>query len=610
MSTRAAAFIAAISLLGRTGPAQQEGSPPILKVSEVQPGMRGKAWTVFAGTAPEEIPAEILGVLKNALGPRQHLILARLGGKVERTNVAGGMSGSPVYVDGKLAGAVAFRISVFSPEAICGITPIEQMLEIGEFDQSRPADARVPDKPGQRAMVEVPGELLRNVTAAAGTPPQGWFLTPIEAPITFSGFEDGVLREFAPLLQQAGVTVAQGGASAGLLNTKPAPGWQNALRPGDAVSGVLVSGDMSMTVMGTVTYNDGKRVLAFGHPFLKLGPVNMPMAKSEVVMTLASAFQPNKFGNATEVVGALRQDRQSGVLGALGEESEMIPVDMKIRTFAESMKLIKEKDLTFRVFVQQRWTPFLMMLTLFNGLSGLNDFAEESTFRLSGDVELEGGQKISLSTISAPTEMPIPNSMLLAGWWGEKFNRLFLNAVQTPRLKRVHATVDLLPKRRVAAIESAWIAENEVDPGSEVPVRVYVRPYRGERIDRQIAVRIPAGFPKGEHRILVSDADTLNRMQSAAGAANRFIDLPQTVSLLNQERTNDKLYVALVQSRPTVYYDDKTMPSLPASVANVMQNGRAGSRAFVTSPETAEEQAAIPFEMQISGSASLRIKVR
>ena len=609
MMTRAAAFFAAISLFGLVGLAQQSGRPPILGVSEVKPGMRGTAWTVFAGSTPEEIPVEILGVLRNALGPRQHLILARLGGKVERTNVAGGMSGSPVYVDGKLAGAVAFRISVFSPEAICGITPIEQMLEIGDFDQSRPADARVPDKPGQRSYVGVPGEMLRNV-AAAGTPVPGWFLTPIETPITFSGFDEGVLREFAPLLKQSGVTVAQGGASSGLLNTKPAPGWQNALRPGDAVSGVLISGDMSMTVMGTVTYNDCKKVLAFGHPFLKLGPVNMPMAKSEVVMTLASAFQPNKFGNATEIVGALRQDRQSGVLGVPGEESEMIPVEMKIRTFAESMKLIKEKDLQFRVFVQQRWTPFLMMLTLFNGLSGLNDFAEESTFRLSGDVELEGGQKISLSTISAPTEMPVPNSMLLAGWWGEKFNRLFLNAVQTPRLKRVHATVDLLPKRRVAAIESAWIAENEVDPGSEVPVRVYVRPYRGERIDRQVTVRIPAGFPKGEHRILVSDADTLNRMQSAAGAANRFIDLPQTVSLLNQERTNDKLYVALVQSRPTVYFDDKTMPSLPASVANVMQNGRAGSRAFVTSPETAEEQAAIPFEMQISGSASLRIKVR
>ena len=608
MINRAAAFIAAISLLGLAGLAQQTGSPPILKVSEVKPGLRGAAWTVFSGSTPEEVPVEILGVLRNALGPRQHLILAKLGGKAERTNVAGGMSGSPVYVDGKLVGAVAFRISVFSPEAICGITPIEQMLEIDDFDQSRPADARVPDKPGQRASVEVPGEMLKNVAAGASTP--GWFLSPIETPITFSGFEEGVLREFAPLLQQAGVAVAQGGASAGLLNTKPAPGWQNALRPGDAVSGVLVSGDMSMSVMGTVTYNDGKKVLAFGHPFLKLGPVNMPMAKSEVVMTLASAFQPNKFGNATEIVGALRQDRQSGVLGALGEESEMIPVNMKIRTFTENRKLIKEKDLTFRVFVQQRWTPFLMMLTLFNGLSGLNDFAEESTFRLSGGVELEGGQKISLSTISAPTEMPVPNSMLLAGWWGEKFNRLFLNAVQTPRLKRVHATVDLLPKRRVALVESAWIAENEVDPGSEVPVRVFIRPYRGERIERLVSVRIPAGFPKGEHRILVSDADTLNRMQSAAGAANRFIDLPQTVSLLNQERTNDKLYVALVQSRPTVYYDDKTMPSLPASVANVMQNGRAGSRTFVTSPETAEEQAALPFEMQISGSASLRIRVR
>jgi hypothetical protein len=141
-------------------------------------------------------------------------------------------------------------------------------------------------------------------------------------------------------------------------------------------------------------------------------------------------------------------------------------------------------------------------------------------------------------------------------------------------------------------------------------VKVYLRPYRGERIEKLVTVRVPAGSPQGNYRILISDADTLNRLQTAAAVANRFIDLPQTVSLLNQERSNTKMYVSLVQARPTVYYDDKTMPSLPGSVANVMQNGRAGSRAFVTSPETAMEQMAVPFDMQISGSASLRIAVR
>jgi len=210
----------------------------------------------------------------------------------------------------------------------------------------------------------------------------------------------------------------------------------------------------------------------------------------------------------------------------------------------------------------------------------------------------------------APSEMPVPAPMLLAGWWGDKFNRLYLNAVKTPRLKRVDATIDLLPARRIATIENAWTSATEVEAGSEVPVKVFLRPYRGERIERNLKVKLPAGMPKGEHRILLSDADTLNRMQSAASAVNRFMDLKETVSLLNQERSNHKLYVSLVEARPTVYSDDKTMPSLPASVLNVMQGGRAGNRSFVTSPESTAEQLAIPFDLVISGSQSLRIIVK
>ena len=584
-----------------------------MKVAEVKPGMTGVAWTVFSGSEPEPVPIEIIGLMKNAWGPKQDIILAKMGGKAQRTNVAGGMSGSPVYIDGKLVGAVSLRMSVFSPDSICGITPIELMLEINDFDVTRPSDARTPDVAPKRAAVEVPTTLLERVVAAGasvGALQSNYFLTPIDTPLVFSGFHETTMREFGPLFQTMGIAPAQGGASAALYASKPVAGWQNSLRPGDAVSGVLVSGDMSMTVMGTVTHNDGKRVLAFGHPFLNLGPVAMPMARSEVVMTLASAFQPNKFGNATDIVGALRQDRHSGVMGMLGEEAAMIPCRLKVRSFGDGEAIRKEKDLNFHVFVQQKWTPFLMMVTLFNSISGLNDFAEESTYRLSGNVELEGYGKLSLASIFAQTERPEPPQLLLAGWWGDKFNKLFTNTVQLPRLKSVDVTLDLLPQRRVAAIENAWAEVSEVEPGSEIPVRAFLRPYRGGRIEKQVIVRVPAGFPKGEHRILLSDADTLNRLQSAAVVANRFIDLPETVSLLNQERTNNKLYVSLVQNRPTVYYDDKTLPSLPASIANVMQNGRTGNRSYLISPETAQEQQAVPFDLMVTGSVSLKIRVK
>jgi len=589
------------------------GPVEILKSSELRPGMKGTAWTVFQGTQPEPVPVEIIGVWKNAWGPRQDVILAKLGGKVERTNVAGGMSGSPVYVDGKLIGAISLRMSVFSPDAICGITPIELMLEVNDLDSSVPDDARTPDKAQARTVLEVPGELLAQAVAAGASAHlsrRSPVMVPIETPLTFSGFHPSVLREFGPLFEQLGLTAVQGGASGALQDPTPAPGWENALRPGDAVAGVLVAGDMSITGLGTVTYNDGKRVLAFGHPFFNLGPVDMPMSKGEVLMVLSSAFQPNKFANATEIVGALRQDRHSAILGVLGEKAPTIPVNVKVRSLDRHGAVRTEKDFRFHVFVQQKWTPYLMMITLFNSISGLNEFADEVTYRLSGEVELDGQPNLSLSTMQAASEMPVPAPMLLAGWWGDKFNKLFLNAIKTPRLKRVNATIDLLPERRVATIETAWAGLTEVEPGSEVPVKVFLQPYRGERIERDFTVKIPADLPQGTHKILLSDAETLNRMQSAAAMASRFMDLPETVSLLNQERSNNKLYVSLVQARPTLYYEDKSLPSLPASVANVMQAGRSGNRRFVAWGESVQEQASIAFDQVITGSYSLAIKVR
>ncbi len=441
-----------------------------------------------------------------------------MGGKGHRTNVAAGMSGSPVYIDGKLVGAVALRFSTFSPDAICGITPIELMLEVNEFDDSLPSNARTPGKnAAHNAGVGgcQPG--------TSGLPPIA-SMVPIETPLNFAGFTENVLPTFAPVFQQMGMTVAAGGAASTMISAKPGRGWQHSLQPGDAVSGILVTGDMSISAMCTVTYNDGKHVLACGHSFFNLGPIDMPMAKAEVITTLASQYQPTKFGNATEIVGALKQDRHSGMLGDLGDTADMVPVTLKVRSFGDNNTIRKERDLHFSVFVQQKWTPYLMMMTLFNSISSLNEFAEETTYRLSGKVALDGQPGVSLSTMLAANEGPAPVPNQLAGWWGDKFNRLFLNPVQIPKLKSVDAIVDILPDRRVAMIENAWVPASEVEAGSEVPVKVFVRPYRGERIERDFTLKIPAGLPKGEHRILFSDAETLNRMQSAAatvGAVHR-----------------------------------------------------------------------------------------
>jgi len=583
----------------------------IMKLNAIKPGMKGTAWTVFQGTEPEPVPIEIVGRLRNQNGPNQDIIVAKMLGKAKITNVAGGMSGSPVYIDGKLIGAVALRMSTFSPDAICGITPIELMLEINDLDKSRPEDARTPDKARARnGAVSVGPDLLGQLQAGLDTPLPSAMMVPIESPLMLSGFSDSALREFGPMFQQMGVNAVQGGAANDIHSNKPAPGWEHALNPGESIAGVLVDGDMAVTGLGTVTYNDGKRVLGFGHSFFNLGPVDIPMSKGEVIMTLASSYQPNKMANATEIVGALHQDRYTGIMGVLGAESDMIPVTLKVRSLDDKEKVTGEKSFHFNVFVHQKYTPYLMMLTLYNSLSQLNEFADEATYRLNGKVEMGGGPPISLSNMTANGEIPTPAPLMMASWWGNMFNRLYLNNVNPPAVKSVNVSVDLLPERRVATIDSAWVADPEVRAGDTVPVKVFLRPYRGERLEREFTVKIPEGLAPGEHRIMLSDADTVNRMQSVAGSANRYLDLPQLVSLFNQERSNNKLYVSLVESTPTLYYDDKTLPSLPSSVLNVMQSGKASSRSLVTSPETATEQMALPFDYMVTGSYSLRIHVK
>lgn len=575
------------------------GKVDTFPLDKVVPGLKATAWTVFEGTTAEPVPIEIIGVWKNAWGPKQDIILAKMLGKALRTGVAGGMSGSPVYIDGKILGAVSLRISVFSPDAICGITPIDLMLEINQFDSSKPAESKTPQTVAGDRRLPVPDNVL-----------SGAMVQPIETPLTFSGFTDATLRNFGPALQQMGLRPVMGGAAGTNYETKPASDWKSSLQPGQPIVGVLVSGDMSITGLGTVTYNDGSKVLGFGHPFFNMGPVDMPMARGEILTILSSSFQPNKVGNATEIVGALRQDRHSGIQGLLGEQADTVPVTLKVRNFAANGQAAGEKDYRFNLFVNPKWTPFLMTMTLFNAISGSNEFSDETTYRLNGKVEMDGLPTISLASMATVNDSPLPPAIAMATWWGDKFNRLYGNTYTVPKVKSVTATVDLLPERRAAVIESAWIDKTEVDSGDEVSLKVFVQPFRGERIARNLKIRIPAGLAKGEHRLVLADADTINRAPMIAGAANRFLELPQAVSLINQERINTQLYAVITSAKPTVFLDDKTMTSLPTSLMNVLQAGRAPTKPMLTLMESYTEAATIPFDYVVSGNYSLRFTVR
>ena len=611
--------VAAVSLacvLGAQPSPPKAGPVEILPLSSVKAGMKATAWTVFKGSVAEPIPVEILGIMENSWGPGEDIIMAKLGGKAARTNVAGGMSGSPVYYEGKLLGAISLRFSVFSPDSIAGITPIELMLEINELDKSRPMLAALPPKgfapadsrSGQQLAFSEPGlepDLATEIWNAGKEPSaSNSYMTPIETPLAFSGVHQGVLDVFAGYFRQFGITVMQGGGG----SVSVASDTSDALLPGQAIAAVLISGDMSASGVGTVTYNDGKRILAFGHAMFRLGPVDMPMAKANIVTVLASEFAPAKMANAAEIVGALRQDRHSGIMGVLGETAPMVPLAVTIRRFGENDQILSEKQIHCNIFQNYRWTPPLVVFALFNSMFGLNDFAEETTFRLSGEIDFGGDNQVALETMRTSTQAPIPAPMMLAGWVGNKVQRVLRTTGDTPKVKGIQVTIDLLPKRRLAVVEQAWIEKTEVRPGDELEGKVFLRPYRGDRIERPFRVKIPNGTPKGRLRLLISDGPTLDRGARAATARNRLMNLSETVSLMNEERGNHQLFVTLLRPSVTARLGDKTLPNVPLSVLNVMRK-TAGRRVGIER-ESPLHQSVMSFDSIVSGSYSINLQVR
>src|SRR5579864_2150186 len=293
------ALFAFALLLSAMLTAQSAPSQPTIPVSQIHAGMRGVAYTVFEGIKPESMDVEVLGVMRNMNGPKGDVILVRLHGtKVEYTGVVAGMSGSPVYLNGKLAGAIAFRIGEFSKEPIAGVTPIASMLEINALDRS-PSEEAAATKTSLSATpskMAGPGEPAApsRMSQAGATQNFANYLKPIDTPLVFNGFSENAVRQFAPQFASAGIVPVMGAGSVSDAK-QPEP-----LEPGSAVSAVLVRGDMDIEATCTVTYVDPQRLLACGHPLLQFGSVDLPMNKAEVLATLPSPLNAFKIVNTTE----------------------------------------------------------------------------------------------------------------------------------------------------------------------------------------------------------------------------------------------------------------------------------------------------------------------
>jgi len=578
-------------------------NPPTIPVSQIHAGMRGVAYTVFEGVKPEAMEVEVLGVLHNVNGPKGDVILVRLHGqKVEYTGVVAGMSGSPVYLDGKLAGALAFRIGEFSKEPIAGVTPIADMLEINALDRS-PAEQSAAVKPALNNVAGktgTPGEISTLPGLAQDASGSGFanYLKPIETPLVFNGFSEQAIQLFAGQLGSAGIVPVMGAGSVS-DDKQPEP-----VVPGSAISAILVRGDMDIEATCTVTYVDPQRLLACGHPLLQFGSVDLPMNKAEVLATLASPLNAFKIINTTEPVGTFVQDRHTGIMGVFNRQPEMIPVALSIHSSTGV------KQFHYEVLNNPKLTPVALMVTVFNALHGVNEFGEEITYRLAGSIGVKGFPEVTMRNMFAPGESAQPAAMQAAISLGERFERIYDNPYSAAAVAGVKLDFDLVRERRWARLESARTDVTEARPGEEIMLETVLAPYRGERIVQQIPVKIPTSASKGTLRILVSDGDTLDHLGRSNAAFGRKLDLASTISLLNKEHSNNRVYVSLLEADPEARVADKVMPTLPISIMNVMDGMRGNQEMIVSGESNVDETATAPLDYVVSGAQLLTVTVK
>src|SRR5216684_3461780 len=567
-----------------------------IPVDEIHAGMRGVAYTVFQGVKPEPMDVEVLGVMKNVNGPKGDIILIRLHGtKAEYTGVVAGMSGSPVYIDGKLAGALAFRIGEFSKEPIAGVTPISEMLEINAMDRRPGGDSAPIQARAGAAETKTSGPGMNSASISQNF---GNYLKPIDTPLVFNGFSEETIRRFAPQFASAGVVPVMGAGSHSDMK-QPEP-----LEPGSAVSAILVRGDMDIAATCTVTYVDPQRLLACGHPLLQFGMVDLPMTKAQVLATLPSPLNAFKIVNTTEPVGAFVQDRHTGILGEFGKEPEMIPVTLNIHSGAGN------KQFHYEVLNNANLSPLAMMATVFNALHGVNEYGEDTTYRMNGRISVNGYPDVAVQNMFAPSDGGQPAAVMAALSLGDRFSRIYDNPYNVPSIRGVQLDFDLVRERRWARLEGARTDVTEARPGDEITIETVLRPYRGEVVLQQIPIHIPTSTSKGPLRILVSDGETLDRVRRTSPLLGRKMELASTIALLNKQHVNNRVYVSLLEADPEAMVADKVMPTLPLSIMNVMDSMRGTQEMIVQGESSVNEAATGPLDYVVAGAQVLTITIK
>jgi hypothetical protein len=604
----------ALALALLAGPAR--AAPALFPLKDVKPGLRGECHTTFSGNRIQAFPFEVMGVGKDFAGPGRDIIWCKmLDDPTKQMVVAGGMSGSPCFVEGKNMGALAYGW-LFNKDPIFGVQPIESMLELFDFRGNARGGRPLFGMGGPAS----PTALPRMFGALAAFPlPQaaanGAAASPLPLPLEIGGLPP-LARELAGrALHEAGFFPIFGGGG------RSAPGLADAsdLAPGSPLTGVLARGDLNMAATGTLTWRDGDRVLAFGHPFLGAGAVAIPMGKAEIIGVVSSYERSFKMSNKGPLVGTLTQDRMSAVAGFLGREPRMAPMRVKVDregggSRSSSLEFCDNKFFTLPVYQ----TALLQLL------ANVMERGEEGTLALKSVVRLKGAPPLVFEDLFAGER----NAWALDAMFGAsaQLGSLYANDFAQPEIESVEVEASYRPSVQQLSIEQLSAEPREARPGDAVRVRAVFQPWRGKRFTREFEVRIPEEAKSGELQVVLGDAARAAQLSGRAmprsgGGGGFFLvlgpaegpgsarSLEETVLALNDRRPSDRAYLMLTRAADGLNLAERHLPALPDSVRKLIAADPSAPGASRL-PTLILSETQVPMQARVDGSRSVTLRIK
>lgn len=585
-----------------------QASPPIFPLNEVRPGLKGVGRTIFEGDKIDEFQVEVLGVLKNAIAPKRSLILARLsGGPLATTGVINGMSGSPVYVDGKLMGAVS-RAFPLSKDSIAGITPIEQMLSVVPS-----AQVSAPHESSNESyrIVTVSGgspdldRVIVNEDPDPSLPPQAQESTSLSGlllPLRFGGFSSAAIDMFTPQLRRLGLEPMQGGVISGSEeNTPPSP---TDLEPGSMISLLLVRGDLDLNVDCTVTYRQGDNLYACGHQVLAEGPAQFPFAPAHVIVTVPSISSSFKVDAPGAIAGTIQQDRYDAIYGRVGEKT---PLTISVHVHLDST-LNRKADYSFEMVHEPFLSPLLLNLAVTSALTATERSMGTSTLNLKAKIRMADGQSVDMEDVlSAETG----TANLVGITVATPLDMLMSSGFPDLKVQDIDISVDSLDEKRTATIEQVWSTKSEVKPGDHLEVTALLRLSSGATLTENIPMDVPASVTDKMLSLVVGGGASINALEfrfTALGGAPR--DAQQLVRALNRMRRNNRVYGLLMAPQRSFVMQGEEYPSPPPSLLQtIMAGSAAASNVVFSGTSVVGDFETSPTSYAIVGRKTLILKV-